>query len=187
MAAAFVSLLDRADFSDDRAARPTGLPHGGQVAGGRSAGRRGCRIAAVKGHVQLAYPIENTDRAVGTRLAGEVAAMVGDAEPPGSLEVRLSGTAGQSFGAFLVPGVTMRLAGTANDYVAKGMAGGTVVAVPEVSDPGGLFHGGGYTFLYGATGGAAVHRRRRRAAVCGPQLREPRRWWKAPPTTAANT
>ena len=67
------------------------------------------RIAAVKGHVQLAYPIENTDRAVGTRLAGEVAAMVGDAEPPGSLEVRLSGTAGQSLGAFLVPGVTMRL------------------------------------------------------------------------------
>jgi len=154
VAAAFVALLDRADFGDDRAARTdrsfrtvARSPVGDQLA------VEAARIAAVKGHVQLAYPIENTDRAVGTRLAGEVAAMVGDAEPPGSLEVRLSGTAGQSLGAFLVPGVTMRLAGTANDYVGKGMAGGTVVVAPEVSDPDAIPHGAGNACLYGATGG----------------------------------
>jgi glutamate synthase (ferredoxin) len=154
VAVAFVDLLDRADFGDDRAARTdrsfrtvARSPVGDQLA------VEAARIAAVKGHVQLAYPIENTDRAVGTRLAGEVAAMVGDAEPPGSLEVRLSGTAGQSLGAFLVPGVTMRLAGTANDYVGKGMAGGTVVVAPEVSDPDAIPHGAGNACLYGATGG----------------------------------
>ncbi|MBA2338290.1 MAG: glutamate synthase subunit alpha, partial [Acidimicrobiia bacterium] len=154
VASSFASLLDRADFTDARAARTdrsfrtvARSPVGDQLA------VDGGRIAAVKGHVQVAYPVANTDRAVGTRLAGEVAAMVGDAEPPGTLDVRLSGTAGQSLGAFLVPGVSLRLAGTANDYVAKGMAGGTVVVVPEVSDRTAIPHGAGNACLYGATGG----------------------------------
>lgn len=154
VARAFVSLLERADFADVSAARTdrsfrtvARSPVGDQLA------VEGGRIAAVKGHVQLAYPIENTDRAVGTRLAGEVAAMVGDAEPPGTVDVRLSGTAGQSLGAFLVPGVSLRLSGTANDYVAKGMAGGTIVVVPAVSDRTSIPHGAGNACLYGATGG----------------------------------
>jgi glutamate synthase domain-containing protein 2/glutamate synthase domain-containing protein 1/glutamate synthase domain-containing protein 3 len=98
--------------------------------------------------------VRNTDRAIGARLAGAIAARFGDAGlPPGSVRMRLTGSAGQSFGAFLVPGVSLFLAGEANDYVGKSMHGGEIVIRPATiggRDPAVLV---GNTALYGATGG----------------------------------
>jgi glutamate synthase (ferredoxin) len=102
--------------------------------------------------VELHYPIQNTDRTVGARLAGEIAARYGDSGlPDGTVRIRLSGTAGQSLGAWLCPGVTITLEGVANDYVAKGMAGGTIVVAPRRAH--GVPHAAGNAVLYGATGG----------------------------------
>jgi glutamate synthase domain-containing protein 3 len=67
------------------------------------------------------------------------------------VRIRLNGTAGQSFGAWLCPGVTLELRGTANDYVAKGMAGGTIAVTPARTE--GVPHAAGNAVLYGATGG----------------------------------
>jgi glutamate synthase (ferredoxin) len=104
------------------------------------------------GSVELNYPIQNTDRTVGARLSGEIAVLHGDIGlPEGSIRIRLNGTAGQSFGAWLSPGVTIDLRGTANDYVAKGMAGGTVAVTPVRAE--GIPHAAGNAVLYGATGG----------------------------------
>ena len=155
VATQFAGLLARADFSSPATARTdrsfrtvARSPIGDQLA------IEGGRAAAVQGTIRLAYPIRNTDRAVGTRLSGEIANLVGNAEPAGTVEVRFSGTAGQSFGAFLTNGVTMRLAGTANDYVGKGMGGGRIVVVPEPTDRTDAPHGAGNACLYGATGGS---------------------------------
>jgi len=103
--------------------------------------------------LSVAYPIRNTDRAVGTRLSGEIAARHGDAGlKDRRFTVQLSGTAGQSFGAFLVEGVHLDLDGVANDYIGKGMAGGSIVVRPYTDSPS-VPHGGGNACLYGATGG----------------------------------
>ncbi|MEA1904105.1 MAG: glutamate synthase large subunit [Actinomycetota bacterium] len=102
--------------------------------------------------IRLSYPIRNVDRTVGARLAGEIAAQHGDAGlEEGTIDVRLSGTAGQSFGAWLSPGVVLCLEGTANDFVGKGMGGGVVSVAPTRS--GGVPQGAGNAVLYGATGG----------------------------------
>jgi glutamate synthase domain-containing protein 2/glutamate synthase domain-containing protein 1/glutamate synthase domain-containing protein 3 len=102
--------------------------------------------------IELAYAITNRDRSVGARLGGAVAAAIGDASPPGLAGVRLTGDAGQSLGAFLVDGVELRLEGTANDGVGKGMAGGRIaVAPPPGAAPGAVLLGN--AALYGATGG----------------------------------
>ena len=104
------------------------------------------------GRVELNYPIQNTDRTVGARLSGEIAALHGDPGlPEGSIHIRLNGTAGQSLGAWLAPGVSLDLRGTANDYVAKGMAGGTIAVTPTRGE--GIPHAAGNAVLYGATGG----------------------------------
>jgi glutamate synthase (ferredoxin) len=96
--------------------------------------------------------IRNTDRAFGTRLAGAIATRFGDAGlPEGSVRIALSGSAGQSFGAFLVPGIRLHLVGEANDYVGKGMHGGEIVISPR-SHRGSTVLAGN-TVLYGATGG----------------------------------
>jgi glutamate synthase (NADPH/NADH) large chain len=101
----------------------------------------------------LAYPVSNTDRSVGTRLSGEISEMRGDAGfEDGTISVRLSGTAGQSLGAFLAKGLTIELDGAGNDYVGKGMGGGVVAIRPHL-DGEGLAHGAGNACLYGATGG----------------------------------
>ncbi len=103
--------------------------------------------------VEMAYPVRNTDRAVGTRLSGEIAEVAGGhGLPDGLVTIRLAGTAGQSLGAFLAPGVDIRLDGTANDYVGKGMGGGSIAVVPRVTGPGAP-HGAGNAVLYGATAG----------------------------------
>jgi len=106
--------------------------------------------------VSLAYPISNVDRAVGARISGEIAARYGDAGlPDETIQVRLSGIAGQSFGAWLSRGISLRLRGTANDYVGKGMGGGRIVVAPRRAADGTQHHAGGNAVLYGATGGRA--------------------------------
>ncbi len=146
----FVALLARAEVPDDRSPFVSidRSPLGEQLA---AEGRRAVRRREA---LDLGYPIQNTDRAVGTRLAGEITELLdGEAPPDTVLTARLSGTAGQSFGAFLCDGVEMRLTGTANDYVGKGMGGGMIAITPRVSDPNAAPHGAGNACLYGATAG----------------------------------
>jgi glutamate synthase (NADPH/NADH) large chain len=84
--------------------------------------------------VELALPIDNSKRAVGTLLSGEIARRFGvRGLTDNAIRVRFTGTAGQSFGAFLAPGVTLELCGDANDYVGKGLSGGRVVVYPPAS------------------------------------------------------
>jgi glutamate synthase domain-containing protein 2/glutamate synthase domain-containing protein 1/glutamate synthase domain-containing protein 3 len=102
--------------------------------------------------VHLRYPISNTDRAVGARLGVAIAATYGTRPPAGRARIEFTGTAGQSFGAFLAAGVELRLEGAANDYVGKGMGGGRLVIRPPAGDAGDPVLLGN-TVLYGATGG----------------------------------
>ena len=76
--------------------------------------------------------VHNVDRSIGTGLAGEIAARKGEAGlPEGALHIHLQGVAGQSLGAFLTGGVTLDLEGEANDYVGKGLSGGTIIVRPQ--------------------------------------------------------
>ena len=82
-------------------------------------------------HVRLELPIRNTDRSTGAMLSGEIARRYGHAGlRDETIHIKLKGTAGQSFGAFLAKGVTLELEGDANDYVGKGLSGGRVVVYP---------------------------------------------------------
>ena len=111
--------------------------------------------------VRLERRIENKNRAVGGLISGEIARRHGaDGLPEGSIEVVLSGSAGQSFGAWLAAGITLVLEGDANDYVGKGMSGGTLVVRPSRDA---TFRAEenviiGNTVLYGATAGKAFFR-----------------------------
>jgi glutamate synthase (NADPH/NADH) large chain/glutamate synthase (ferredoxin) len=102
------------------------------------------------------YPIENTDRTVGGRISVRAAVTHADAGlPAGTIDLAFAGSAGQSFGAWLLDGVELTLHGEANDYVGKGMHGGQIVIRPP-EDAG--FRASdstlaGNTVLYGATGG----------------------------------
>jgi glutamate synthase domain-containing protein 3 len=102
--------------------------------------------------VELEYPIATRDRAVGARLGGEVAYRLGESPPPGRVRARFSGSAGQSFGAFLSAGVELALTGEANDAVGKSMGGGRIVIRPPRDDRGEPVLLGNAA-LYGATGG----------------------------------
>ncbi|MCS6845374.1 MAG: glutamate synthase-related protein, partial [Caldilineales bacterium] len=106
--------------------------------------------------VRLRYAIRNTDRTVGARLAGQLAKRYGNRGlPPYTILAEFEGTAGQSFGAFLCPGVHLHLTGRANDYVGKGLGGGEIVLRPPMSARY-VWHENvimGNTALYGATGG----------------------------------
>jgi glutamate synthase domain-containing protein 2/glutamate synthase domain-containing protein 1/glutamate synthase domain-containing protein 3 len=115
-----------------------------------------CREAIANGEpIELAYPIRNVDRAVGARLSGEITERHGEAGlAPGSIVVKLSGTAGQSFGAWLCRGVDLHLEGTANDYLGKGLGGGSISVSPRRPE-GSVPHAAGNAVLYGATGGEA--------------------------------
>jgi glutamate synthase (ferredoxin) len=107
--------------------------------------------------VELSYDISNRDRTVGATLSGAIGARYGEAGlPEGTITVLFAGSAGQSFGAFLAPGVHLRLDGEANDYVGKGMAGGEIVIRPPVAARYASHENAiiGNTVLYGATGGA---------------------------------
>ena len=113
-------------------------------------------MAAIEGHGRLArtLAIVNTDRSVGARLAGEIAARHGNTGFQGQLDLTYEGAAGQSFGAFVLQGMNVRLVGEANDYVGKGINGGRITVVPPAggNDPGSQVILGN-TCLYGATGG----------------------------------
>jgi glutamate synthase (ferredoxin) len=103
--------------------------------------------------VELAYVITNADRSVGASLSGALALEYGAKPPRGVAKVALTGTAGQSFAAFLGPGVELDLTGEANDYVGKGMGGGQVVIRPPDNDDSDVPSLAGNTCLYGATRG----------------------------------
>ncbi|HEX2119392.1 MAG TPA: glutamate synthase large subunit [Acidimicrobiales bacterium] len=102
--------------------------------------------------IELEYEICNSDRTVGAALSGALALEFGATPPPGSATVRFTGSAGQSFGAFLGHGIEFELTGEANDYVGKAMAGGRIVIRPPANDAGSAVLAGN-TCLYGATGG----------------------------------
>jgi glutamate synthase (NADPH/NADH) large chain len=106
--------------------------------------------------MQLTYSVRNTHRAVGTRLSSLITRRFGMAGlQPGHITVRLRGSAGQSLGAFAVQGLKIEVFGDANDYVGKGLSGGTIVVRPMTSSP--LIAQQntiiGNTVLYGATAG----------------------------------
>ncbi|HMA34141.1 MAG TPA: glutamate synthase large subunit, partial [Chloroflexia bacterium] len=107
--------------------------------------------------ITLDYAVDNRDRTVGATVSGAIAGRFGEAGlPDGAITVRCRGSAGQSFGAFLAPGVRLLLEGEANDYVGKGMAGGVIVVRPPAAA---RYRAAantiaGNTLLYGATGGA---------------------------------
>ena len=106
--------------------------------------------------ISLEYTIANTDRACGAMLAGTIAAKYGETGlPEHTLNVKFKGSAGQSFGAFLVPGVNFKLEGEANDYLGKGLSGGRIAVLPPIRSN---FQAekntiAGNTLLYGATSG----------------------------------
>ena len=113
--------------------------------------------------VRIDLPVSNANRTVGAMLSGRVARRYGeDGLPPDTIGINLRGSGGQSFGAFLAPGVAIRLAGDTNDYMGKGIGGGRIVIVPP--------EGSGFVpedniiignvALYGATGGSVFIRGR---------------------------
>jgi glutamate synthase domain-containing protein 2/glutamate synthase domain-containing protein 1/glutamate synthase domain-containing protein 3 len=106
--------------------------------------------------VITSHDIHNYDRSVGASLAGEIARRYGNKGLPGtSITCYFQGSAGQSFGAFCVPGLRLILSGDANDYVGKGMTGGQIVIAPPANTTF-VAHQNtimGNTILYGATGG----------------------------------
>jgi glutamate synthase (NADPH/NADH) large chain len=88
-------------------------------------------VIANGGHISIDLPIRNTERAVGTLLGHHVTRARGEnGLPSGSIVVNLTGSAGQSFGAFMPAGITLRLEGDSNDYVGKGLSGGQIVIRP---------------------------------------------------------
>jgi glutamate synthase (NADPH/NADH) large chain len=114
-------------------------------------------------NVVLHKTIRNTNRTVGTMLSHEIAKRWGEEMlPDGTIHIRFTGSAGQSFGAFLAKGVTLELEGDANDYVGKGLSGGRIIIYPP---QGSLFRPEdnillGNVALYGATSGQAFFRGR---------------------------
>ncbi|UKK53173.1 glutamate synthase large subunit [Prevotella sp. E2-28] len=108
--------------------------------------------------VTLDYAIKNTDRAVTTMLSGVIAKKYGEAGlPDNTINIKFKGSAGQSFGAFAVKGVNLKLEGECNDYFGKGLSGGRISILPPARS-GEDFHAeeniiAGNTGLYGATSG----------------------------------
>ncbi len=106
--------------------------------------------------VLIEKQIHNTDRTTGAMLSGRIALKYGpEGLPDGTIRCRFNGSAGQSFGAFLVNGVELRLEGDSNDYLGKGLSGGRIIVIPPA---GSLFEPDkniiiGNTVLYGATKG----------------------------------
>jgi glutamate synthase (NADPH/NADH) large chain len=121
-----------------------------------------CGAAISEGRrTELERPIRNIHRAVGTMLGSEITRRYGGAGlPDGTISLTFRGSAGQSFGAFVPRGITLRLVGDANDYLAKGLSGGIIVVRPHEEAP---FDAedqviAGNVVLYGATSGVAFIR-----------------------------
>jgi glutamate synthase (NADPH) large chain len=106
--------------------------------------------------IRLALPVRNVNRTVGTMLGYEVTSRRGGRGlPDDTIDITLRGSAGQSLGAFLPRGITLRLAGDANDYLGKGLSGGRIIAAPDPAAPFAAEHQviAGNVIGYGATGG----------------------------------
>ena len=115
-----------------------------------------------KTKVSIDVPVNNTNRSTGAMLSGEVAKRFGHAGlPDDTIHVKLTGTAGQSFGAWLAHGVTLELEGEANDYVGKGLSGGRIAIYPQKTAKHIVPHESiivGNTVLYGAISGECYFR-----------------------------
>ncbi|WP_299881363.1 glutamate synthase large subunit [uncultured Sulfitobacter sp.] len=107
--------------------------------------------------MQLGYAVQNTHRTVGTRISSHIVKRFGmrNSLQPNHLTVKLTGSAGQSLGAFAAPGLKLEVSGDANDYVGKGLSGGTIVVRPPMASPIVAAENTiiGNTVLYGATDG----------------------------------
>lgn len=107
--------------------------------------------------MQLSYAVQNTHRTVGTRTSSHIVKNFGmrNTLQPDHLTVKLQGSAGQSLGAFAAPGLKLEVSGDANDYVGKGLSGGTIVVRPPMASPVVASDNTiiGNTVLYGATDG----------------------------------
>ena len=107
--------------------------------------------------MQLSYAVQNTHRTVGTRVSSHIVKQFGmrNTLQPDHLTVKLTGSAGQSLGAFAAPGLKLEVSGDANDYVGKGLSGGTIVVRPPMASPIVAAENTiiGNTVLYGATDG----------------------------------
>ncbi|MBT8349500.1 MAG: glutamate synthase large subunit, partial [Sulfurovum sp.] len=102
--------------------------------------------------IALEKNISNLNRSFGTRISGEIAKYYGDKGlPDRTITLNLTGTTGQSLGAFLINGMSIYINGAGNDYIGKGMSGGRIVITADKCGPN--FSLGGNTCLYGATGG----------------------------------
>ena len=113
-------------------------------------------INSIKNHKKFYknIKIKNTDRSVCAKISGEIAALYGNNDFRGELNLSFYGHAGQSFGAFLLKGMNIKLIGEANDYVCKGMNGGMLTIIPpKVDENSSKQVILGNTCLYGATGG----------------------------------
>jgi glutamate synthase (NADPH/NADH) large chain len=113
--------------------------------------------------VQLSFPVRNVNRTVGTLLGAEITRRYGgEGLPDGTIDLSFAGSAGQSFGAFLPRGITLRLVGDANDYLGKGLSGGRIVVRPSPDGPASFVAEeqiiAGNVILYGATGGEVLIR-----------------------------
>ncbi len=123
-----------------------------------------CREALDSGApVRFSTTIANVNRTVGTMLGHEVTkAYGGQGLPPGTIDITFEGSAGNSFGAFVPRGITLRVYGDANDYVGKGLSGGRIVVRPSETAPAGYVAEdniiGGNVILFGATSGQAFLR-----------------------------
>ena len=108
--------------------------------------------------VSKSVKLVNTDRTVGARISGAIALQHGNTGFSGQITLNCSGTAGQSFGAFNLPGMTLVLHGQANDYVGKGMHGGEIAIAPPADATYDASENAivGNTCLYGATGGTLL-------------------------------
>ena len=109
------------------------------------------------GHCELSVGVSSTDRAVGTLLGSDITRQHGGSLPDGTFVVHCTGGGGQSFGAFIPKGLTLELTGDVNDYLGKGLSGGTIIVRPPKEsrfDPGENIIAGNVA-LYGATSGSA--------------------------------
>ena len=149
-----------------------------------------CKHAIEKGEkVKLDLPIKNVNRTTGTVLSSKIAKKYGlEGLPEDTISIKFTGSAGQSFGAFLARGVTLTLEGESNDYIGKGLSGGKIIVFPPKHV---LFNPEetiliGNTSLYGATQGEAYFMAWRASGLpCVTAARVPSS--KAPAITAAST
>jgi glutamate synthase domain-containing protein 2/glutamate synthase domain-containing protein 3 len=153
----FSAIFHKPDVSDGRPLRATGRQPEKLTdhLDWQIIGKAGAAIESKK-RTFIEMPIRNVNRTIGAILSHSIVAKHGPAGlPDGTLQITLTGSAGQSFGAFLAPGITLKLIGDSNDYLGKGLSGGRIVVVTPVSATFAAHENiiAGNTLLYGATSG----------------------------------